>query len=286
MLDRRAIARTAVAAALRVRRAAGYELEHAICVYDLAARLGVEVRFLDIPSMEGMYFNTSSPTIIISSLRPPGRQAFTCAHELAHHSQGETVRIDELVGQVSCSRPTTREFMADCFAGALLMPKMAVSRAFALRGWSARNCTPAQVFMVAGYFGVGYSTLIHHMRRALQILPGAHGEALLKVGPQKAQALLLGWETPDHVCVVDAHWVGRAIDIEVGDSVLYLGDARVEGLCVEEAFVTKAGPIFHSVRPGVGRLNDSSGWSAFVRVSRRDYVGRSLYRHWEEPADG
>ena len=77
MMDRRAIARRATADALRMRQRAGYGLSGAICVYDLAQRLGIEVRFLDIPSMEGMYYSSSDPHIIVSSLRPAGRRAFT-----------------------------------------------------------------------------------------------------------------------------------------------------------------------------------------------------------------
>ena len=99
MNDRRAIARQAMAAALRTRLALGYGLDHAVCVYDLAEKLGLEVRFLDLPSMEGMYTSASDPTIIISSLRPPGRRAFTCAHELGHHNRGDGVQIDEFVEQ-------------------------------------------------------------------------------------------------------------------------------------------------------------------------------------------
>ena len=99
MNDRRAIARTAMAAALRTRLFVGYRLDHAVCVYDLAEKLGVEVRFLDLPSMEGMYSSASGPTIIVSSLRPPGRRAFTCAHELGHHNRSDGVEIDELVEQ-------------------------------------------------------------------------------------------------------------------------------------------------------------------------------------------
>ena len=52
MNDRRAIARQAIAAALRTRLSVGYGLDHAICVYDLAEKLGVEVRFLE-PSQHG-----------------------------------------------------------------------------------------------------------------------------------------------------------------------------------------------------------------------------------------
>lgn len=285
MNNRRTIARQATVAALRTRREVGYGLDHAICVYDLAEKLGVEVRFLNLPSMEGMYLSASDPIIIISSLRPPGRRAFTCAHELGHHKWGEGMEFDEILEQWDKPRLDPKEFKADCFAGALLMPMMAVSRAFAVRGWCMENCTPAQVFSLAGYFGVGYTTLIHHMRSALQVLPGRHAQALLKVGPRKAQSQLLGLQTQHKVVDVDAHWASKAVDVEVGDLILTRGGAQSEGACIEPWSHVEHGRLFRAARPGIGRLVASSSCPAFVRVSRRDYVGRSLYRHWEEADD-
>lgn len=234
MMDRRAIARQATAAALRMRRSAGYGLDGAICAYDLAQRLGVEVRFIDIPSMEGMYYGASEPAIIISSMRPPGRQAFTCAHELGHHSRGDGTQVDKLVEQRQRPKFDPKEFAADCFAGALLMPKMAVDRAFALREWKIQECTPGQVYTISNYFGVGYTTLIHHMRSALLLLPDAHADALLKVRPQQAQALAFGRETTDTIWIVDAHWRDRAIDVDVGDLIFVHGQPGSEGSCMEQ----------------------------------------------------
>ena len=285
MNDRRAMARQAVSAALRVRRSAGYGFDHALCVYDLAEKLGVEVRFLDLPSVEGMLLSAVNPTVIVSSLRPPGRRAFTCAHELGHHNRGDGVEIDELVEQWEMPRFDPKEFVADCFAGTLLMPKAAVSRAFAIRGWTMEECTPAQAFIVAGYFGVGYATLIHHLRGALGVLPDARAQALLKVGPRKALSLLLGQETPHTVVAVDIHWTGRAVDVEVGDLILVRGEAQSEGECVEPAADLEQGRLFRAASPGVGRLEVATTWAAFVRVSRPDYVGRAVYRHWEDAED-
>ena len=196
------------------------------------------------------------------------------------------MEIDELVEQWDEPRFDPKEFVADCFAGALLMPKMAVSKAFAIRGWSVEDCTPAQAFMVAGYFGVGYTTLIHHLRGALQVMEDTRAQALLRVSPRKAQSLLLGWQTPQNVVVVDAHWTGRAVDVEVGDLILVRGGAQSEGACLEPSPDVEPGRLFRAVRPGVGRLEAITAWSAFVRVSRRDYVGRARFRHWEEAADG
>jgi Zn-dependent peptidase ImmA (M78 family) len=268
-----------------MRRSAGCDLDGAICVYDLAQRLGIEVRILDIPSMEGMYYRASEPTIILSSLRPPGRRAFTCAHELGHHSRGDGTRIDQLVEQWQRPKFDPGEFAADCFAGALLMPKMAVERAFALREWKMSESTPEQAYTVSNYFGVGYTTLIHHMRSALLLLPDARAEALLKIRPRQAQALALGWETPETVWVVDGHWSDRAIDVEAGDLIFVDGQPNSEGDCVEHVLDTERGRLLRARQPGIGRLENGSTWSAFVRVSRRGFIGRSLFRHREEPDD-
>lgn len=285
MMDRRTIARKATAEALRTRVRAGYGLEAPICVYDLAGRLGVEVRFFDLPSMEGVYYSSPRPHIVLSSLRPAGRRAFTCGHELGHHSRGDGTCLDEIVEQWVRPRFDPKEFYADCFAGALLMPKTAIERAFALRKWAIRECTPDQVYAISNYFGVGYATLVHHLSRGLLLLPNSRAELLLKIAPRRAQALAVGWETTETVWVVDEHWVGRPIDVEAGDLILIHERARIEGNCAEPVGGVADGRLLKATKPGIGRLEDSSGWAAFVRVSRRAFVGRDVHRHQEEVDD-
>ena len=192
MTGQKRIAQGAFAAALRMRKNAGYRLDEAICVYDLAEGLGIEVRFADIPSMEGMLYCSPEPVIIVSSLRPAGRRAFTCAHELGHFHYEDGTTIDDLVGKSDKAGYDPKEFIADCFAGALLMPKMAVEQAFAVRNWPVQNSTPSQIYIISGYFGVGYSTLINHLWKSLRLIPGSHAENLLKAGRRKAQSQALG----------------------------------------------------------------------------------------------
>ena len=285
MMDRRTIARKATAEALRTRLRAGYGLDTPICAYDLAGRLGIEVRFFDLPSLEGMYYNSLKPHIILSSLRPSGRRAFTCAHEVGHHARGDGTCLDEIVEQWTVPRFDPAEFFADCFAGALLMPKTAVEQAFALRRWAINECTPDQVYAVSNYFGVGYSTLVHHLSRGLLLLPGSRAERLLKIPPRRAQALAVGWETPNKVWTVDRHWIGRPIDVEAGDLILLHESPRIEGDCAELVADMADGRLLRAKGPGIGRLEASSGWSAFIRVSRRDFVGRDIHRHREEADD-
>ena len=285
MMDRRTIARKATAEALRTRLRAGYGLDTPICVYDLAGRLGIEVRFFDLPSLEGMYYNSPKPHIILSSLRPSGRRAFTCAHELGHHSRGDGTCLDEMVERWVGPRFDPAEFSADCFAAALLMPKTAVERAFALRKWTINECTPEQAYAISNNFGVGYTTLVHHLSRGLLLLSSSRAERLLKVQPRRAQAMAVGWETPNMVWVVDRHWVGRPIDVEAGDLILLHERTRLEGDCAERVTDMADGRLLRAKEPGVGRLEDSSGWSAFIRVCRRTFVGRDIHRHREEAGD-
>ena len=282
MIDRRSIARKATADALRTRHRAGYRLDTPICVYDLAGRLGVEVRFLDVPTLEGIYYNSPKPYIILSSLRPSGRRAFSCAHELGHHFRGDGLRLDEVVNQWGRPRHGHAEFAADCFAGALLMPKTAIERAFAVRKWTINECTPAQVYSVANQFGVGYTTLVHHLSRGLLLLSNSRAEKLMKVSPRRAQALAIGWETPNTVWVVDRHWVDRPIDVEVGDFIFLHERSRLEGNCTEYVTEMQEGAVLQAMEPGVGKLEDSSGWRVCIRVSRRAFVGRNTHRHREE----
>ena len=274
-----------MASALRMRREAGLPLESAICVYDLAERLGIEVRFTDLPSMEGMYCREPRPTIILSSLRPIGRRSFTCAHELGHHSSGDGTRIDQLVGKPNPSNVDPVEFAADCFAGALLMPKMAVRRAFNLRHWDIGACTPGQIYAISNYFGVGYTTLIHHMRGGLQLLSQTQAAKLLKATRGQAQAEALGWQSRDKVWVVDSLWTGRPIDVEAGDFIFVRDQVLLEGACVFQVRDKSEGILIQAGQPGIGRLSDNSGWSAFVRVSRTRFVGRGVFRHFEEEVD-
>ena len=287
-LDRQRLARTATAKALQIRKRIGSQLWEPICVYDLADRLGVDVRFIDIASMEGAYCFAGHPTIIISSLRPPGRQCFTGAHELGHHVFGHGDQYDQLVD--TRSEPTYsdhREFTADCFAGALLMPKVAVDRGFAVRSLKPQTCRPEDIYVVASWLGVGYTTLIHHMRQALGTLSVQRADQLLlRVSAQSLRSRLLGQDCPEHLVIADLHWSGRAIDVQISDLILLPHNVTVEGKCTAVVEQTAARTLLRATQPGIGRVRlPGTDWAAFVRVTRKDYVGRGKYRFEEEVGD-
>src|SRR5437867_1910276 len=123
--------------AFKLRQTLGLPADTSLNIYDVVTTLGMEVRFVDIPSLEGMYTQGTPPTIVISSLRPVVRQIFTCAHELGHHEFGHGEMVDELSERRTSSKVTDpREREADGFAANLLMPPTAVDAAISRRGFS------------------------------------------------------------------------------------------------------------------------------------------------------
>jgi hypothetical protein len=46
-------------------------------VFDIIERMGIKLSFMPIPSLEGVYQGPPNPVILVSSDRPPGRQAYT-----------------------------------------------------------------------------------------------------------------------------------------------------------------------------------------------------------------
>jgi len=274
--------------ALEVRNSLNKGRKIPVCIYDLARELEVEVRFVnDLTSLEGMYSKDSN-LILLSSLRPYGRRAFTCAHELGHHIFGHGDRIDKVSDiPYIANEKDPEEYLADLFAGFLLMPKPAIIQAFEVRGLRFDTCQANELYAIAGYFGVGYSTLIHHMRRTLDLFSWSHADKLLKFAPQKIRTQILGRTVKEDLFIVDLNWTDRAIDIQVGDFILSLAQTINDKDCIQPVEQSQKGKLFRGVKPGVERVYDPrSGWAAYVRVSRRDYAGRSIFRNDEDPDYG
>ena len=287
MAPRQDIGRVALRTALRIRTAAGIKLWEALSVFDLAEQLGIDVWFVENGSLEGMYWRHTPPTIFLSAQRPCGRQAFTCGHELGHHIFGHGTRMDELLGDgPSRNAQAPEESLADLFSGFLLMPQVAVNRGFQERGWDPGGSLPEQVYTVAHWLGVGYTTLVNHMCFALRILPRARGEALLKAAPKSIRLTIAGDEVSHDLIVVDEKWSGRAVDAQVGDLILLPQTIEVESKSLRIEREDATGKLVRAIVPGRGRFfSQNTEWAVYVRVSRREYVGRNMFRHLEEVDD-
>ena len=284
MLNRKDLARKALAAALEIRKTKENFL-NPICIYDLAEELNIGVWFADIPSLEGMYSNSPQPAIIIGSERPAGRRVYTCGHELGHHVFGHGAKVDELRSDNSeAPRFEPEEFMAQTFAGFLLMPKLAVCNAFKVRGWNPAQSNPEQIYRISNLFGVTYTALIQHMA-IMELMTRQQSEKLANIPLKDIRSAFIS-DPKRQLVMVDTFWRARAIDLEVGDFILTPADAIGEGSCLTKVEQTDKGGLYEAVQPGRGRLSESAtDWASFVRVSRQSYVGRSIYRHFEEEAN-
>jgi hypothetical protein len=282
MNRRQALAKSAAVQALRIRASVHVKPWDAIDIFDLTQQLGVEVRFAKISSMEGMYLRQSAPTILIASERPAGRQRFSCAHELGHHVFGDGSRVDELFDPNSKKERSDEEVRADMFAGMLLMPKSTIDRAFSSRKLNPETANPVEFSRVACALGVGYSTLAEHLYYALRAITENRLAAIERFTPKKIREAVIGQSGSEELIIVDEQWAGRPVDASAGDFILLPPASSAEGLCCEFRADLKQGTLFQAVTPGVGRFESSSGWAAFVRVSRKHYEGRSIFRHLEE----
>ena len=285
--ERKRLALAAARRAYELRRSTHLPLDGPCCVYDLAEELGVEVRFADLPSMEGVYY-PGKPAIVVFSLRPSGRQAFTCAHELGHHLYGHGEQFDELIEErADTRRRDPKEFQADCFAGAVLMPKLAVLTGLSRRGIDASKLSPEAAYRLAVWLGVGYTTILNHLSIVLGLVSKPSADALKKVRLPAIRKLLVGRDCSAPLIVADDAWSGRAIDMQVSDVILLPADVEFEGSVLAELQRDRSRCIATAVRPGIGRVARANGsWAQYVRVCRKQFTGMARFRHLEEADDG
>jgi hypothetical protein len=129
---------------------------------------------------------------------------------------------------------------------------------------------------------VGYSTLAGHLHYALRTITRDRFAHIDRFTPKTIRESVLGQSTPEELIIVDEHWSNRPVDAAVGDFLLLPPGTSAEGPFCEKRADLQHGVLFQAVTPGIGRFESSSGWAAFVRVSRKNYEGRSIFRHLEE----
>ncbi len=288
--NRRALATQAMQAAAATRAKAKLDQVGPICIYGLCETLGVVVRFNNI-NMEGMYQRGVPARIHLSARRPLPRRAYNCAHELGHHVFGHGSSIDELREDAKAQPwEDPKEFLADTFAGFILMPIIGLRRAFAVRGWTPETATPAQILTIACEFGVGYATLLTHLSAGVNMLSHGRAVALQRVTPKALRMDILGCadarpadrrRPPSH----RAH-PGRRGQRAAPAAGRHGGERR--SLAYERDLA--AGRLFRAVKPGIFQAT-AGDWAVFVRVAPVQksepygYVGLAQYRHLEEDPD-
>lgn len=272
----------AVKLAGSVRRQFGAQPDEPVCPFDVAEFLGVSVRLVGLPSLEGMYLREQN-AILVGAQRPMGRKRYSCAHEIGHHVFGHGSWIHRSDG--SESEPVGRasvgfeEFLAERFAAALLMPKLVVMSAFARRGLQVSSAVPNEVFLVAQELGVGYTTLLDHLERTLHELDRGRADLLRRVPLPRIRSELGALAVCGDVVVVDRSWRRAFVDVEVGDVVLIEPGVIVSG----PALGLDSAGRYVAVAAGPAVLKLCGGRpSVAVRVSKRQYTGLVRYSRLED----
>lgn len=183
-----------------------------------------------------------------------------------------------------------KEFLADTFAGFILMPIIGLRRSFSVRDWTPETATPAQIFTIACEFGVGYATLLTHLSAGVNMLSRGRAAVLQRVTPKALRMDILGALTPEPLIVADRHRTAPTLDAEVKTLLLLPPGTEVtgDGLAVERYLA--AGHLFRAMKPGIFQAS-TGDWAVFVRVAPIQknepygYVGLAQYRHLEEDSD-
>ncbi|WP_086930223.1 ImmA/IrrE family metallo-endopeptidase [Agarilytica rhodophyticola] len=264
--------------ALKVRKTfLGAAAHQPICPYALCEAMGFELKFVRIPSFEGMYVANQN-LVLISAERPEGRKRFTCAHEIGHHVLGHGTAIDEMLEDGSDKQ---EEQEADFFASMLLMPSSAVNLTLKRYGVEAENITPKDAYILSKYFGVSYRGFIGHITYNLRIITYKHYQSLKNAKLPDIRYEIIGQKTKNQIFFVDQWWDDKAIELEVGDFIVSKKSLAVDGPNIIELALSDTFNIYTAVAPGITRLfNDN--WSCFAKVSRLKFHGFYQYKYDED----
>ena len=252
----------------------------------VAEQRGCEVRYLSLASLEGVYAPTPRPVIVLGSERPAGRRAYTCMHELGHHEFKHGMRVEEIKYGKSHRFKDPDEFLADMFAATLLMSQASIHCSLKERGLNTKKIEPIQIFRLASFFGVGYSTLIDHMTLTLGLLSQQQREYLKQTKPKEIKALF-GCSPQSEVVLVDEYWKSRTVDMEIGDIlVLHQGTVVEDSTRMTQLEIIDGQPIFKAVSRGYLRaFHKSNDWAVNIRIAPKQYEGLARYRFLVDPEE-
>lgn len=286
MTDRLAIAREAMRAAFQVRRQFSIPREAPVNPFDISQALGVDVWFLDAPSLEGMFARSPDPRIVLPSWnhRPFGRLCFSCAHELGHAQLNHGTKMDEYVdGERSAS--DLQEMAADVFASSLLMPRPAVIRAFERHGVAPAETDELRLLAIAFELAVGLETLVKHMHWGLDLLDVPTMKRYLKRTPKQIRQATFGGSPAAVVVPVEPCTEARSVDLEVGHAIATRAGVLPDGAgtpVLGSPWVGNGWEVRAAERPGTCHV-EIGGRRLPVRVARAAYVGAWQNRFLEDP---
>ncbi|MBL9184078.1 MAG: ImmA/IrrE family metallo-endopeptidase [Verrucomicrobiaceae bacterium] len=280
-MNRIELATTALRRAIEVRREAQVPRLNPLNVFDLAmGHLGLRVQFIQGSSFEGMFAKEQN-AIMVPSERPHGRRAFSAAHELGHWAFGHGSQIDE---ECSLERYNDKpeERLVNMFAGYLLMLPPAIKSGAEQLGMDIGSPSYQQAYELACWFGVGYGTLVNHLRYGVQLLSPEKSMELLTHEPKTIRRHFVPNHATRHL-VVACNLIPKApIDLAVGDHLLVPLGADLQHSNLSTIEKTPLGILAEAKQSGISLINGPNGWAAAVRVMKKDFSGWAKYRHLED----
>lgn len=287
MGELRTLTLAGVRKALEVRQRLQIDKSSPAVPFEVAPQLGAQVWLRDASTYDGVYSEGAPPAIVLSSLRPLGRTAFTCAHEIGHHVFRHGARIDEVLDpDKPGEHQAPEEHIANAFAAHLLMPRSAVVHGLEARKLDPRALTPTDVLALSSWLGVGYGTLVTHMAYQLRLIRPVDVSRLTSHEPARIKvAIAPDCHGTQEVVLADRAWSGRPIDCRLDDFVCLPADCTVDGQRLALAYRGSQGDVFRATSVGRAICSLADGWTAPVRVWRRGKVGRALYIYDEEDND-
>lgn len=280
-MNRRTLVLDGAQAASDVRDHLGLDQITPVDPYTIAEGLGIRVRFLPV-SMEGFYQKGHPPRIMLSAFRPLVRKAFTCAHEVGHHWFGHGSTIDELKSDDRQDTEIPEEILANAFAAFLLMPTIAVRRAFNSRGWKPVSANPTQILTIASEFGVGYETLLTHLSVTLSDMPRGRRTELSKWTPQRIRKHLLGHDEVDGLVILDSKQLATSVDLDEGYALAVPSGATVSGTAFSQRQSIDGFDVYDANTRGRAIIT-TTAWQIEARVAPAKFVGAANYRFLEDP---
>lgn len=281
--------RDAVRHSLQLRRSLSIPRDHAVNVFDIATSIGVEVQFLDLPSLEGMFYRGPDPKIILPSIkhRPRGRVAFTCAHELGHFDLGHGTQVDEYVENDNGCRGelSLEEIAADTFSANLLMTRPAVFARLECRGWEVDRVSEIDLLQIATELDVGYTTLCTHLHANLELVDNAWLKSRSRFSPKELRAFIAPQVLCPRLVILDQHWPKVPLDLEVNDCLAIPTELDVRLPSSLQQVDERDGRRIYRATV-VGEMSTYIlNQPIHLRIAREGYCGLLKYRYEEEVED-
>jgi Zn-dependent peptidase ImmA (M78 family) len=271
--------RSAAKKALRFRVEHGYQLDEPCNIYELIHKQRIDLQFVDVPSLEGMYLEEESTNrICVCAHRPVGRQKFTAAHELGHHVLGHGSQIDAGFEIDHAVPDDLEERTADVFARYVLMPPRAVYAGFRGRGLDPTSARPEDFYRIGTWLGVGFVTLVYHMTFTLQVLSRAQCHMLEKVELRDIKRALAGAGTTFDVWQLDKSWAGMMLHAQLGDFIIGVTSGQER----KRLLMGSDGEHWIATTIGTSEYMLADGPSVTISVSRRNFAGFYDYRYLQE----